>query len=401
MGAITMNVWVGAILFDPVEEHMKKVVRKCTDMTQMLEFQRNGEQDQFEDFEQNNVCSEFERGGSFKKSASSATVRSYKSPTLLNQTRNLTVPKRDRKISAPIQRNIYYDSTLSNQVCSTSALHSIPEKIFDKECDFLTQSNLHNNYAPHKSTSFTSSFQYISTPYHGSLLSIKPENITNKNVTNKTVRQIDQKSKLSSKSYFDMSLLKDPLYLIILISNSTNAISYTNFVILLPAYAVSMEFDKSRAALLISTVSAFDLIGRICGSALSDLGFCPKHWYFVGGLFFSGVSLTLLTLAESYFALSIICGIFGLASGVYVGVTAVIMADMLGTERLVSSYGISLFVNGILQLIGPPICGLWYEQTNSYVSLFRTLGLILLFGTSIWAYVPFIKRRNPISNSRQ
>ncbi|KAI8119428.1 hypothetical protein CVS40_9293 [Lucilia cuprina] len=32
------------------------------------------------------------------------------------------------------------------------------------------------------------------------------------------------------------------------------------------------------------------------------------------------------------------------------------------TERLTSSYGISLFVNGILQLVGPPLCGLWFES---------------------------------------
>ncbi|XP_031636861.1 monocarboxylate transporter 14-like [Contarinia nasturtii] len=83
------------------------------------------------------------------------------------------------------------------------------------------------------------------------------------------------------------------------------------------------------------------------------------------------------------------CGLFGLASGTYVGITAVIMADMLGTERLTSTYGISLFVNGILQLIGPPICGLWYE---SIPALFSILGLVLLAGASLWGFMPFIQR---------
>lgn len=78
--------------------------------------------------------------------------------------------------------------------------------------------------------------------------------------------------------------------------------------------------------------------------------------------------------------------------GTYVGITAVIMADMLGTERLTSSYGISLFVNGILQLIGPPICGVWYERSRSYSSLFSCLGLTLLGGASLWGFMPFIKR---------
>lgn len=61
-----------------------------------------------------------------------------------------------------------------------------------------------------------------------------------------------------------------------------------------------------------------------------------------------------------------------------------------GTERLTSSYGISLFVNGILQLIGPPICGICYEKTHSYSSLFSTLGITLLAGASLWGFMPII-----------
>lgn len=393
LGGITLNVLVGAALFQPVENHLKKR-KKCIEKIKMLDSSELNQQ-----MVKSGTFQEFEKNQSFTKSASSATMQNFKSPTLLSQTRNLSVQqKRDRKISAPVQRSLFDDTVLNNEVCSTSALHSIPEKMYEDSCNFLTQSNLQTNRTPRKSPSFTSSFQYISTPFHGSLLSIQPDEITKKfnrndstNCPSIITNQTNKKKKLSS--FFSLSLIKDPLYLIILISNSTNAISYTNFVILLPAYAISMNFDKSKAALLISVVSAFDLVGRIGGSALSDLGLCPKHWYFVGGLFCSGLALTFLTVPKSYSILCVFCGIFGLSSGVYVGVTAVIMADMLGTDRLVSSYGISLFVNGILQLIGPPICGLWFEQTQSYVSLFTTLGLILIFGSVIWLYLPYIKRQ--------
>jgi len=193
--------------------------------------------------------------------------------------------------------------------------------------------------------------------------------------------------------FFDLSLLKDPMYLVILISNSTNAISYTNFIILLPSFGLARSFDKSLSAYLLSVVSATDLIGRIGGSALSDMGFIPKTWYFVGGLTVSGISLALLPFAYSYGSVCFWCSVFGLASGIYVGITAVIMADMLGTERLTSSYGISLFVNGILQLVGPPLCNYWTEMVNDYNPLFHALGLTLLAGASLWAFMPWIERR--------
>lgn len=119
----------------------------------------------------------------------------------------------------------------------------------------------------------------------------------------------------------------------------------------------------------------------------------PKHWYFVGGLFVSGVSLAILPVAKSFTMVAFYCSIFGIASGVYVGVTAVVMADMLGVEKLTSSYGISLFVNGVLQLIGPPICGALEERLGGWGRIFTVLGIILMAGALLWSFVPLIKKR--------
>lgn len=196
------------------------------------------------------------------------------------------------------------------------------------------------------------------------------------------------------RQFFDLSVLRDPIYLVILISNSTSAISNTNFMILLPSYAISQGFDKNSSALLLSVVSALDLVGRISGASLSDIDFMPKYYYFVGGLGTSGIALALLPMATSYTMLSFFCALFGLSSGMYIGITTVILADMLGTEKLSSSYGISLFVNGVLQLIGPPICGVIFETVGSYKPIFLAFGIILILGTALWAVVPLIKRSN-------
>ncbi|CAB3240998.1 unnamed protein product [Arctia plantaginis] len=255
----------------------------------------------------------------------------------------------------------------------------------------------------------TSSFQYMSTPFHGSTLSAfeKPSEFASqfslKSVTDSLApityccgckkRPKDDEGKTQPSKYFDIQLLKDPIYLVILISNSTCAISYTNFIILVPSYAQELGFDKSRGAYLLSIISALDLVGRLGGSALSDFVQTPKRYFFIFGLLLSGMSLAVIPLVNSYSTISVFCSIFGIASGINVGVTALVMTEMLGTERLMSSYGISLFVNGIMQLLGPPICGFWFEYAHSYKSLFITLGFILIFGASLWGFVPLIHRR--------
>jgi cyanate permease len=137
----------------------------------------------------------------------------------------------------------------------------------------------------------------------------------------KSAREKEETEATGCDKYFDLSLLRDPAYLIILISNCTNAISYTNFIILLPSYALQLGFSKDAAAYLLSIVSLFDLIGRIGGSALSDLNLIPKSWFFIGGLSISGVGLTALPFVFSYTWVSVLCSIFGLATGTYVGIT--------------------------------------------------------------------------------
>ncbi|XP_041984112.1 uncharacterized protein LOC121736789 isoform X2 [Aricia agestis] len=324
----------------------------------------------------------------------------------------VALENRVRKISTTASKHglQHISSKMSNHLPSTpSLLESVPEG--KSGCMNSTDAfgkKLLVPKTPKRSPS-TSSFQYMSTPFHGSTLSAfeKPSEFASqfslKSVTDSLApisyccgcrkRSKEDDSKKEPSKYFDIQLLKDPIYLVILISNCTCAISYTNFIILVPSYAQECGFDKTRGAYLLSIISALDLVGRIGGSALSDVVLTPKRYFFITGLLLSGVSLAVIPLVTSYGAISAYCSIFGIASGINVGVTALVMTEMLGTERLMSSYGISLFMNGILQLIGPPICGLWFEYTHSYKSLFVTLGFILIFGAGLWGFVPIIHKR--------
>lgn len=398
MGGITLNVWVAALFYDPVSKHMKKVPREQPqDEDEEADETTSLHKPKFVISTEDNSASMHQlpkndsfvdnsdiMKNNFVRSASSAAVPSIRHGG------------RERKVSVPVSRGEMVRARSGGSrgnINSSLTLNAVPETPTAMAMYSQTRLPSSRRTLPKRSPS-TSSFQYISTPYHGSTLTLQPETFAS-SFSLKTASCVQKQTGKETpiRKLFDVSLFKDPLYLIILISNCTNAISYTNFIILLPSYATTLHFDKTQGALLLSVVSAFDLVGRIGGSALSDLGWIPKTWYFVGGLLVSGVALAVLPFTTSYYVLCCFCAVFGLGSGIYVGVTAVIMADMLGTERLQSSYGISLFINGILQLGGPPICGVWFQRTRSYVSLFCTLGCVLVGGASIWGFVPCIKKK--------
>ncbi|XP_023938477.2 monocarboxylate transporter 13 isoform X3 [Bicyclus anynana] len=429
LGGIMLNVWAAALLFQPVEVHMVKKYK---------EVEEDDECPQLEPFieEDPNELEETNPKLTLTPDDSSAEKFQNGSPPIFKQNSNATLdekqsPKNDfirsasaahvshientrsRKISTPVTSKHglqHISSKVSNHLPSNlSLLESVPEgKPSRVNSQEAFGKKLIVPKTPKRSPS-TSSFQYMSTPFHGSTLSAfeKPSEFASqfslKSVTDSLApityccgckkRPKEDETKKEPNKYFDVQLLKDPIYLVILISNCTSAISYTNFIILVPSYAHECGFDKTLGAYLLSIISALDLVGRIGGSALSDVVSTPKRYFFITGLLLSGISLSMIPLVSTYSAISAFCCIFGLASGINVGVTALVMTEMLGTERLMSSYGISLFMNGILQLVGPLICGAWFEYTKSYKSLFVTLGFILVFGAALWSFVPIIHSR--------
>ena len=51
------------------------------------------------------------------------------------------------------------------------------------------------------------------------------------------------------------------------------------------------------------------------------------------------------------------CVAFGVTSGAYIGMTAVILIDVIGLKKFIQGYGIQLFFMGVGLAIGPPIIG--------------------------------------------
>ena len=54
---------------------------------------------------------------------------------------------------------------------------------------------------------------------------------------------------------------------------------------------------------------------------------------------------------------AVYCVIFGITSGAYVGLTSVVLVDLLGLDKLTNAFGLLLLFQGIASVIGPPFIG--------------------------------------------
>lgn len=58
-----------------------------------------------------------------------------------------------------------------------------------------------------------------------------------------------------------------------------------------------------------------------------------------------------------FWGLALYCTVFGFTIGAYVGLTSVVLVDLLGIEKLTNAFGLLLLFQGIASLIGPPFAG--------------------------------------------
>lgn len=437
LGALTLNVWVGALLYHPVERHMvKRYVDECecgcaADDGLLPDccgaVQQDADAVSTVSADANSTAggkslTELRHdgdGSSLQETVSLLAHNLCNGYVIVNELNasSVKVPADDRYLLAG--SGVKVIASVNSRTAATRTASGSPKF---SSCGLLRTTGgvgaehllqqHHLLAAPTVKTaangSSLSSLRYVSTPFHGSTLVSLYEESQPKQQPKR--QQTDDRRQIATDGGAGsgggpssprrktvagaLQLLSDPLFIVILVSNATTAIGYTNSAILLPSYAISIGHDKSSSQYLLSVVAVLDLVGRIGGSTLSDWIRLDKRYYYLGGLVLSGVALFVLPFADDYPTMCCACAAFGLGSGIVVGITAVIMVDMLGEERLSSSYGISLLCNGLMQLIGPPVAGYIFETIGSYKPVFHGMGVILLFGASVWLLTPFLKKNH-------
>ena len=63
------------------------------------------------------------------------------------------------------------------------------------------------------------------------------------------------------------------------------------------------------------------------------------------------------------------CVAFGLTSGAYIGLAAVILLDLIGPGKFVQACGIQLFFMGVGIIVGPPVIGEFREAPRGQKSV--------------------------------
>lgn len=102
----------------------------------------------------------------------------------------------------------------------------------------------------------------------------------------------------------------------------------------------------------------------------------------LSSIFGAGLAVLLLPVAESsFYSLATAAAVYGFCVGSWYLLMPVLLADVFGTDRISSSYGLIRMFQGVGAISVPPLTGFLRDQTGSYDTCFYSMGACMMLGS--------------------
>ena len=201
--------------------------------------------------------------------------------------------------------------------------------------------------------------------------------------------------------YIKLSLVKDPVFLVLTASVMFMAIGVPHCLFFLPSHAKSIGLPDSDASFLLSTSAIFDLAGRLSLGFILDLNLFPKYIGYAVMMFISGVSAILLPSTQTFSQVAICMGFYGLGTGGWFLMVPLLLAENLGVENIASSYGLARLFQSFTNFLGPIIAGVMMDLTGKPDTSFYFMGTSMALGFFVILLLPLAKKKledKPMTN---
>ncbi|XP_076160926.1 monocarboxylic acid transporter silnoon isoform X2 [Ptiloglossa arizonensis] len=242
-----------------------------------------------------------------------------------------------------------------SKIRSSSLLHSVEDLSTDSTCVYKARSSLR---------SLRSSVTAVCPV---------PQNEPQAPKERKTILQ-------RIMQYIDLSLLKNPQFIMMCFSVSLMSTGSPYMLYYLPAYVHAAGYTKSEAGYLVAISAALDLCGRLGLGWLSDLQLFDRRKGYIGSVVGAGVAVLAIPMAHSFYVLACSVGMYGLCLGCWFLLVPVLLADQYGTDKISSTYGLVRMFQSVGAISIPPLAGYLRDVTGSYTVCFLCMGTCMVMG---------------------
>ncbi|XP_050348583.1 monocarboxylate transporter 13 isoform X2 [Nymphalis io] len=199
------------------------------------------------------------------------------------------------------------------------------------------------------------------------------------------------KSALSSM--LDVSLLRDPAFMLIGVSNVFGMAGlYVPFVYIVDAAHLN-GVEQSQASFLLSIIGITNTIGRIACGWVADFPWMDSLLLNNICLVIATISVAVTPFCSSYASYVAVAIAFGIAISGYISLTSIILVDLLGLDKLTNAFGLLILFRGAAAIVGSPLAGAVYDATHNYDASFYMAAAFFLAATLTSFAAPAFRRK--------
>jgi MFS family permease len=185
--------------------------------------------------------------------------------------------------------------------------------------------------------------------------------------------------------FFDLDLLKDPIYVSIMVGLSLAVFAEINFSLLTAFILAEFSLNTEQIATFMSILGIADIIFRFLAPYIGQLMKLPPRPMYVITLFLLILSRFSLLISNNYIILLGVALGLGIAKGVRTVYMRLVVPAYVPIEKLASASGLQMMVNGFCILLGGPVIGMIRDVTGNYIMCIVVLNCVTLSTIAIWS----------------
>ncbi|XP_035693475.1 monocarboxylate transporter 13-like [Branchiostoma floridae] len=187
---------------------------------------------------------------------------------------------------------------------------------------------------------------------------------------------------------FDVTLLKHRPFLVYCVSLFAISLGNSMIFVHLVAHAQNVGIEKTAAAFILSVLGISEAVSRPLHGLLSDKINISKVYYYMVNNTGMAVLNIAIPFGKTYTELVACMVLYGLFSGSFNTLIAVMVREYSSVSRISSGLGWALVFEGAAYLLGPPIAGWLYDATGNYGMSFYAAGIFILLSVLVLFIIP-------------
>ncbi|XP_071831412.1 monocarboxylate transporter 9-like isoform X2 [Apostichopus japonicus] len=171
-----------------------------------------------------------------------------------------------------------------------------------------------------------------------------------------------------------------------------SAMAWCVFIINIGSFFDSVGLTLSETAFLLTIMATMEIAGKLYLATIGESVPVAKIHFLIGqSVIMTSVSVILI-FAENYIAMIFLSIVIGFMRALWMTLPYTVSVEIFGPSLADQSVTVTLFCQGLGNLIGNLPAGLIYDATGSYQLVFTMVATCTLIASALYSLLPFLRQ---------